>query len=304
MVLKASLVFVVLFVSNLSTCREVHAFIPLNFCIRSRPLIKNKVLRLSSVAPNLNEDGNVLWQNERDPKSITKRIKSITKRIKDGFKVAPYVATLPLYGVGFGIFGPEKMWSLSNWIYGQTNPSEHFLRDHLGRITKYIYSGRDLASKKLLLCYKIHPLFAGLSLISTAVLAFAKRSIVVEAVSYNRLLFINMIICFISTIAAFPLQENMMGSPHAKKWLFTQGKAFMSFATLTLCPGQFGRFMVHLTWAILFAAGVMERFYVLCILSQLNIPEKKSYVKYYSPQFKVSTLGSLPLGIFSFVLFG
>ncbi|GFH56076.1 predicted protein [Chaetoceros tenuissimus] len=292
MFLKASLNLQLLFISNVS--RSIHAFTPSNFGVQSRPLIKNKVL--SSAVPNSNVDEAIVWQDENNSKSAT-------KRIIDGFKVAPYIATLPLYGLGFGIFGPKQMWSLSKWIYGQANSSEQFLHAHFGRITKYIYSDKDCAQRRLV-SYKIHPLFASLSLMSTALLAFAKGSSAVKVVSYNRLLIINMINCFISTIAAIPLLETMMGSPHAKKWLLIQGKAFMSFAALALCPGQFGRLMVHMNWSILFAAGAIERFYVLCILSQLHISDRKSYVKYYSPQFEVTTLGSLPLGILSFILFG
>lgn len=78
----------------------------------------------------------------------------------------------------------------------------------------------------------------------------------------------------------------------------------MLYAALSLCPGKLGRLMVHLNWAVLFAGGAIERFYVLCVMSQLNIPDRKSYLKYYSPQIKAATLGGIPLGLASFFFFG
>lgn len=233
------------------------------------------------------------------------KTKSAAKKVVDGLKVAPAVATLPLYGLGFGILGPRHMWKFSKWIYGITNPSDDVLHAHFDRVTGYLYSGKEIASRKLV-SYKVHPLFAGFSLISTAILAFARRSgsTIMDVMPYNQLLYVNMAICFVSALAAFPLHKIMIGDLNAKKWILIQGKVSMVYAALSLCPGQFGRLMVHLNWAVLFAGGFVERFYILCVMSQLHIPDRKTYLKYYSPQIKATTLGGIPLGILTFLLFG
>lgn len=229
--------------------------------------------------------------------------KSLPNKIVDGLKVAPSIATLPLYGLGFGILGPKLMWKFSKWIHGKTNPSDDVLRAHFDRLTAYLYSGKEIASRKLV-SYKVHPLFAGLSLVSTAVLAFVERSSIIKVVSYSHLLLMNMMICFVSVMAAFPLHKIMIGNLNAKKWILIQGKVLMLFAALSLCPGELGRLMVHLNWAVLFIGGAVERFYVLCIMSQLNIPDRKTYLKLYSPQFKAATLGGILVGLITFLFFG
>ena len=95
--------------------------------------------------------------------------KLLARKVADGLKVAPSIVTLPLYSVGFGIIGPKHMWKFSKWIYGLSNPSDEVLNAHFDRVAAYLYSGKEIASRKLV-SYKVHPLFAGLSLISTAVL--------------------------------------------------------------------------------------------------------------------------------------
>lgn len=245
-----------------------------------------------------------LYDSSKHNEDNALRKKSFVRKVVDGLKVAPSIATLPLYGVGFGIIGPKHMWKFSKWIYGFTNPSDEVLHAHFDRVAAYLYSGKEIASRKLV-SYKVHPLFAGLSLISTAVLAFASRSgSIMKVIPYNQLLLGNMIICFVSAIAAFPLHKDMIGNLNAKKWILIQDKVSMAYAALALCPGRLGRLMVHLNWAVLFAAGAIERFYILCVMSQLNIPERKTYLKYYSPQFKATTLGGIPLGVITFLLFG
>lgn len=229
--------------------------------------------------------------------------KSTSRKIIDGLKVAPAVATLPLYGVGFGIIGPKHMWKFSKWIYGLSSPSDNVLHTHFDRIAAYLYSEKKIASKKLI-SYKLHPLFAGLSLISTALLAFGHSLSCINILSYRKLLFVNMIICFISAVAAFPLHKLMLGNLNAKKWILIQGKASMMFAALSLTPGAIGRLMVHLNWAVLFAGGALERIYVLCIMSQLKISDRKTYLAYYSPQIKAATLGGIALGLASYKFFG
>mmetsp|Transcript_9758 Transcript_9758/g.14980 ORF Transcript_9758/g.14980 Transcript_9758/m.14980 type:complete len:301 (+) Transcript_9758:225-1127(+) len=260
-------------------------------------MVYDQAFQVSSTVPQIDEGR----QNEKNDNAFEN--KSIANKVVDGLKVAPIIATLPLYGLGFGILGPKFMWKFSKWIYGLTNPSDDVLHAHFDRVAAYLYSGKELASKKLV-SYRVHPLFAGLSLISTAVLAFVDKSSIIKVVSYNHLLFMNMMICFISALAAFPLHKIMIGNLNAKKWILVQGKVSMLFAALALSPGRLGRVMVHLNWAVLFAGGFMERLYILCVMSQLNIPDRKSYLKYYSPQIKATTLGSIPLGLATFFYFG
>ena len=88
-----------------------------------------------------------------------------------------------------------------------------------------------------------------------------------------------------------------------KKWISVQGNVSVLYAALAFLPGRPGRVMVHLNWAILFAGGVIERFYVLCIMSQLHIPDRKTYLNYYSPQIKAATLGGMPLGLVTYFMF-
>lgn len=291
-----SMIFIIIFLVKAS---NIDAFSPSSsFRLRKATDIINvhdQVFHHCSTVAPTNEG----WQDENDTFSN----KTLANKVIDGLRVAPSIVTLPLYGLGFGIFGPKLMWKISKWIYGKTNPSDDVLHAHFDRVAAYLYSGKEIASKKLV-SYKVHPLFAGLSLISTAVLAFVDESSIMKAIPYNRLLLVNMMICFVSAIAAFPLHKIMIGNLNAKKWILFQGKASMLYAALSLCPGKLGRLMVHLNWAVLFAGGAIERFYILCVMSQLNIPDRKSYLKYYSPQIKAATLGAIPLGLVSFFFFG
>ena len=77
--------------------------------------------------------------------------------------------------MAFGVFGHTQPWKFSKWIYNLTNPSEKFLHDHFDRIQKFCSSGGAIASKKAR-AYRIHPFFAGLSLISSALLTFGSPS--------------------------------------------------------------------------------------------------------------------------------
>lgn len=175
-------------------------------------------------------------------------------------------------------------------IHGQANPSDDILTAHFDRVSAYLYSGKEIASQKLL-SYKIHPLFAGLSMISTALLAFVDHASISKVITYQRLLLLNAAICFVSALAAFPISKIMIGNLHAKKWLVIQGKMSMLYAMLSFCPGTLGRVMVHLNWALLFASGAIERVWILCIMTQLDIPDRKTYLKLYSPQMKAVALG-------------
>ena len=97
----------------------------------------------------------------------------------------------------------------------------------------------------------------------------------------------------------------MLGDANANTWISVQGNLSMVFAALAVSPGWFGNIMVHLNWSILFAGGFLERMYGLCILSQFSNMQgnRKKYLKYYSPQIKVATLGSIPLGIATYFMF-
>jgi len=295
--MQPSVIFIIICLVKAS---NIDAFLPSSsFRLRKATDIINahdQVFHHCSTAAPTNEG----CQDENDTFSN----KTLANKVIDGLRVAPSIVALPLYGLGFGIFGPKLMWKFSKWLYSKTNPSDDVLHaQHFDRVAAYLYSGKETAPKKLV-SYKVHPLFAGLSLISTAVLAFVDESSgIMKAIPYNRLLLVNMMICFVSAIAAFPLQGIMLGNLNAKKWILIQGKTSMLYSALSLCPGKLGRLMVHLNWATLFAGGAIERFYVLCVMSQLKIPDKKSYLKYYSPQFKAATLGAIPLGLVSFFFF-
>ena len=229
--------------------------------------------------------------------------KLLRKKIVNGVKVAPAVVSLPLYGLTFAVFGPKTVWRFSKWIYGQANPSNDVLAAHFDRMTAYLYSGKKIASQKLM-SYKIHPLFAGLSMITTALLAFVDHASYSKILTYEQLILLNAVICFVSALAAFPLSKLMIGNLHAKKWIVIQGKLSMLYAALSLCPGSIGRVMIHLNWALLFASGAIERVWILCIMTQLDIPDRKTFLKFYSPQMKVAALGAIPLGLVTYFIRG
>ena len=235
--------------------------------------------------------------------SNTRHSELLRKKIFNGMKVAPAVVSLPLYGMTFAVFGPKTVWRFSKWIYGQANPSNDVLAAHFDRMTAYLYSGKKIASQKLV-SYKIHPLFAGLSMITTALLAFVDHASYSKILTYEQLILLNAVICFVSALAAFPLSKLMIGNLHAKKWIVIQGKLSMLYAALSLCPGSIGRVMIHLNWALLFASGAIERVWILCIMTQLDIPDRKTFLKFYSPQMKVAALGAIPLGLVTYFIRG
>jgi len=137
-------------------------------------------------------------------------------------------------------------------------------------------------------------------MISTALLAFVDRASYCKFLTYQQLLLLNTIICFVSALAAFPLSKLMIGNLHAKKWIVIQGKLSILYAALAFCPGTVGRVMVHLNWALLFASGAIERIWILCIMTQLDIPDRKTFLKFYSPQMKVAAIGGIPLGLVTY----
>jgi hypothetical protein len=225
----------------------------------------------------------------------------LREKVVNGAIVAPSIITAPLYAIGFGIFGHKKMWVFSKWMYGKAKPHESYVNNHFDRMQKFLTSGTALATQKSR-DYKIHPTFAGVSLISTSVLAFFTSPSKINTIIPHRwLLVANTCICFVSALSARGLRKTMLGNANAKKWNAIQGNLSMIFSALALSPGFLGNLMVHLNWSLLFASGVLERFYVLCIMSQLNITtDRKTFFEYYSPQFKVATVASIPLGMVTF----
>ena len=233
---------------------------------------------------------------------ITK--KSMWEKVYHGSVLTPAIIIAPLYAIGFGVLGYKTMWRISERIYKTSKPTERYLHDHFDRMQTYLATERRQAGQKAR-SYRIHPTFAGLSLISTSILAFvsdSKINMVIPQQSW--LLYANTFICFVSALSAIPLTNTMMGNAHCKKWNTIQGKCSMVFAALTLCPGILGKLMIHLTWSVIFVGGALQRLYVLCILSQIDVPDRKTYIKYYSPQIKIATLGSIPLGMVTYLLFG
>ena len=84
------------------------------------------------------------------------------------------------------------------------------------RIQKFCSSGGAIASKKAR-AYRIHPFFAGLSLISSALLTFGSPSKISTILPYKTLVAANLFICAISSVSARPLTKIMIGSRDAKK---------------------------------------------------------------------------------------
>jgi len=242
-------------------------------------------------------------ENPDRSKDIEAAKASVRRKIMRGSFVASSIISLPLYCVGFGLFGYKNMWTFSEWMYNLASPSEGHLHRHFKKIQKFMSSQQKKGGIKKSRCYRIHPTFAGLSLITTALLAFRPNYPLLPHFPHELLRVSNISVCFVSAIAAIPLGNTMIGNASAKKWNGIQGNLSMILAALTLCPGSVGRLMVHLNWSILFCGGVLERIYVLCILSQLHASDRKLYMKLYSPLIKVATLASIPMGITTFFLF-
>lgn len=240
------------------------------------------------------------------PSSLNEKSTSNTvlgKKILNGFLLTPVILISPLYAIGFGVLGHDTMWAFSKWIYTFANSSESCVNDHFSRMQRFLATGTSLASQKSR-SYRIHPTFAGLSLISTAILAFVDPSNINKIISRKWLLVANTCICFISALSARALENTMLGNASTKKWNSIQGNLSIFFAALALSSSWLGNLMVHLNWAILFCGGFLERTYGLCVLSQFRINDRSTYIKYYSPMITVATIGSIPLGIATYFIFG
>eukprot|EP00578_Thalassiosira_sp_NH16_P013242 CAMPEP_0181125848 /NCGR_PEP_ID=MMETSP1071-20121207/27283_1 /TAXON_ID=35127 /ORGANISM="Thalassiosira sp., Strain NH16" /LENGTH=244 /DNA_ID=CAMNT_0023211347 /DNA_START=114 /DNA_END=845 /DNA_ORIENTATION=+ len=174
-------------------------------------------------------------------------------RILNGALVAPAMLSLPLYGIGFGLFGSKVMWAFSDCVYKCSRPCEGHLHRHFGNMQKSLFLKKKTRIAKSW-GYRLHPTFAVLSLITTALSAFrqdmfhSSQSVGIFLPSYEGLVALNMSICFISMIAAKPLINTMFGNSSAKRWTSIQGNLTMLFAALTACPGSLGRLMVHINW--------------------------------------------------------
>lgn len=235
-----------------------------------------------------------------------KNISYYGRKILNGALVAPAMLTAPLYGIGFGLFGYKHTWAFSERIYRLSKPSEGHLHLHFRRMQRYMTQQKKQAVAKSW-GYRVHPTFAGLSLITTALLAFKQGMFTTSGgnllTSYEGFRALNIFVCFVSVIAAKPLEITMFGNSSAKRWNGIQGNLSMLFVALTTCPGPLGRLMAHFNWSILFCGGFLERVYVLCVLSQLGASQKKKYIELYSPQIKIATLASIPLGVLTFLVF-
>ena len=225
----------------------------------------------------------------------------VPKKVLRGCMLAPILVITPLYGIGFIIFGHENMWTFSEWVYSFAQSRENWLFDTFRRSSRFMSSGTSRA-RKTAWSYKIHPLFAGISLMSTAVLAFVDTTNYPSIISRKGLLIANASICFISALSGKYLVASMLGDRHAKKWNIIQGNTSIAFSVLATSPSVLGNIMVYLNWSLLFTVGVLERLYVLCILSQFSIQDRKEYMRRYNPQMKVAMLGSIPFGILTFCL--
>eukprot|EP00985_Skeletonema_marinoi_P001243 scaffold510_cov141-Skeletonema_marinoi.AAC.3 len=235
-------------------------------------------------------------------KSAQKRQKTMMQKVIHGSMAGLVIFTAPLYALGFGLIGYKIMWRISKVIYGISRPSESILHDHFDRMQKFLETGTKEAALKSK-AYMIHPTFAGLSLISSMLLAFVDPLKIEAFIPFHLLLKLNVFICIVSALAARPLTKTMIGNRNAKKWIVLQGNLSMVSAVFAVIPGTFGRLMIHLNWATLFSGGVLERLYVLSFLSQVGATNTKTYIDWYSPQIKVATLLSIPLAIASFMFY-
>lgn len=238
---------------------------------------------------------------ESDRNVMSKDKEKALKRVLTGCMLAPILVITPLYAIGFMIFGHEKMWTFSEWVYSFAKSSENWLFDSFRRTSRFLSSG-TIRARKTAWSYKIHPLFAGISLITSAVLAFIDTTKYQCIISREGLLIANACICFISALSGKYLVDTMLGDNSAKKWNIVQGNTSIAFSVLATSPSVLGNIMVYLNWSLLFTVGILERLYVLCILSQCRIQERKEYMRRYNPQMKVAMLGSIPFGILTFCL--
>merc|ERR1712032_802190 len=98
--------------------------------------------------------------------------KTTKQKIIHGSVAGLLIFTAPLYALGFGLFGYKIMWRISESIYRISKPSETFLHEHFKRMQKYLMASNRKEAAAKSRAYRIHPTFAGLSLISTAILTF------------------------------------------------------------------------------------------------------------------------------------
>lgn len=255
---------------------------------------------------NWNEEQKTLAYEHRLSQQRSKRLRA---KVLDSLLVAPVMATVPLYGISF-ILGHKRMWQFSERIYRFTRPStkNHLHGVHFTKMQRLLDSGTAYANQKAR-AYLLHPLFAGLSLISTPALAFFNESrFIRDALSPLLLLILNTFICTMSARYGKILISTMNGNSNAKKWTGVQCNATVLYAALSILSlssmrsiNVMGNLCIHLNFSLLFCAGVLERFYVLLVMSQFGIQDRKLYTRHYSRMFKVATFGSIPLGVATFI---
>lgn len=207
---------------------------------------------------------------------------SILRKVPVSLIITPVMVTAPspLYGISFGVFGYKKMWNFSEAVYTINNSSEHWLFDRFDRLQAFYATGTAMAARKPR-CYMVHPMFAGLSSILLAMLAFAESSKYQNMLSRKHLLIANGVICCISSLAAKLLINTMMGNRNAQKWTEIQSNLKALYMQLSLLPRLHGNVIVHMNWSLIFCTGILERAYVLCILLLLKIRSRERYVAFY-----------------------
>ena len=272
---------------------------------------------------------------QQDPTPLP--IKSLKRKIMDGAKVAPMLLTTPIYAISFAFMGPAFMWNFSKHVYRRTNPLNYILHDvyfhqtlrhfqfhfQKGQVVggggegegrrKNGHSAQSIASQswrhptnRRALAYRLHPLFAGLALIVSGIITFGNPGVPNKSLltatafsSQQQLLTANLVLTVLSAIQCMQLKNGMLGTESNRTWVRAQAQLSIgfSFLALTFSSGLLGQIMKHLHFSLLLTAGALERLYVLCILSQVRAEDKKSFLKYYSPQHRIATLASIPLGL-------
>ena len=164
-------------------------------------------------------------------------------RILNGALVAPAMLSLPLYGIGFGLFGSKVMWAFSDCVYKCSRPCEGYLHRHFGNMQKSLFLKKKTRIAKSW-GYRLHPTFAVLSLITTALSAFrqdmfhSSQSVGIFLPSYEGLVALNMSICFISMVRDF-YKRFLMSSKKATSHTYNIHPCISSRDIIDCCQASY-----------------------------------------------------------------
>lgn len=220
-----------------------------------------------------------------------------------GLVTSPIITIVPIYILLFGVVGPRLMWKFSSFTYKLCNNGQRaFLFDHFDRV-------------KTVVSYRIHPVLASGALLVSARLCFWSRELFLleknRQHTTSTLLLLNALLSVTSSWFGGKLIPTMYGNASARKWTRIQQYLVATYGSLALVcyhyaatilgtqarQQQLVLFLSALNLSLLVCAGVLERLYVLCFLSRMEIADRREYLRYYSPQFMWATIASVPVGI-------